>query len=68
MSDRGLLREGYWADLLIVSGNPVQDISAVSRRENHVRVVKEGFDVFDHLGPCIADGRAHRFIHDEPSF
>ncbi len=68
LSDRGLVREGYWADLLIVSGNPVQDISAVSRGENHVRVVKEGFDVFDHLGPYIADGRAQRFIHDEPSF
>ncbi|MDG1487720.1 MAG: amidohydrolase family protein, partial [SAR324 cluster bacterium] len=42
MEDRGQIREGDFADLLIVSGNPLEDISAVADRDNHRSVVKNG--------------------------
>ena len=42
MEDRGQIREGDFADLLIVSGNPLEDISAVADRGNHRSVVKNG--------------------------
>ena len=42
---RGQIEEGFFADLLIVSGNPVENISAVSNRENHRTVIKNGAPV-----------------------
>ena len=42
MEDRGQIREGDFADLLIVSGNPLEDISAVADRGNHRSVIKNG--------------------------
>ena len=45
LADRGRIEEGFYADLLIVSGNPVEDISAVSNQENHRRVIKNGAPV-----------------------
>ena len=66
--DRGRVREGYWADLLIVAGNPLEDIDAAADRGNHVLVLKEGFDVLAHLGPPISGAAARRFVHDEPAF
>jgi imidazolonepropionase-like amidohydrolase len=42
MEDRGQIREGAFADMLIVSGNPLEDISAVADRGNHRSVVKNG--------------------------
>lgn len=38
----GLLKNGANADMLLVNGNPVADIKAVSRRENHRAVFKAG--------------------------
>ena len=35
----------HFADLLIVSGNPVEDITAASNSENHRLVVKNGIPV-----------------------
>ena len=67
-TDRGRVLEGLWADLLIVKGDPLNDIAAVADRANHVRVLKEGFDVGDHLGPPISGPAARRFVHDEPAF
>ena len=45
IADRGVIEEGFYADFLIVSGNPVEDISAVSNQENHRRVIKNGAPV-----------------------
>ncbi len=45
LQDRGMIREGYYADLLIVSGNPVEDISKVADRNNHLIVVKNGAQI-----------------------
>jgi imidazolonepropionase-like amidohydrolase len=42
MGDREQIREGNFSDLLIVSGNLLEDISAVSSRGNHRSVVKNG--------------------------
>jgi len=42
LTDRGLIEEGFFADFLIVAGNPVEDISAVSNHENHRGVIKNG--------------------------
>ncbi len=42
LSDRGKIREGYFADMLVVNGNPLEDISAVSNRDNHRIVIKNG--------------------------
>ena len=42
MENRGKIRKGDFADLLIVSGNPLEDISAVSNKENHRCVIKNG--------------------------
>ena len=39
---RGQIEENFYADLLIVSGNPVEDISAVANQENHRSVIKNG--------------------------
>ena len=42
IADRGVIEKGFYADFLIVSGNPVEDISAVSNQENHRSVIKNG--------------------------
>ena len=42
LTDRGQIEENFYADLLIVSGNPVEDISAVANQENHRSVIKNG--------------------------
>ena len=45
LEDRGQIQEGFFADLLIVSGNPVEDISTVANQDNHLSVVKNGVQV-----------------------
>lgn len=42
IGDRGRIREGAVADLLVVEGNPVDDIDAVADAANHRFVVKGG--------------------------
>ena len=42
MPDRGRIVEGAYADLLIVDGNPMEDISMVSDPGNHRMVIKNG--------------------------
>ncbi|MBM3518846.1 MAG: amidohydrolase family protein, partial [Alphaproteobacteria bacterium] len=68
LPDRGRVREGAWADLLVVRGNPAQDISAVADKANHTHVFKEGFDVKRILGRPIPGPAVRRLIHDEPAF
>jgi imidazolonepropionase-like amidohydrolase len=43
--DRGRIKEGAIADLLVVDGNPVSDIAMAARAENHRMVVKNGVRV-----------------------
>ncbi len=45
LADRGQISEGYIADLLIVSGNPLEDISVVANQKNHRSVIKNGAPV-----------------------
>ena len=45
MPDRGRIVEGAYADLLIVEGNPLEDISMVSDPGNHRMVIKNGIPV-----------------------
>ena len=42
LEDRGRIAEGMRADLLIVDGNPLQDIACVADSANHRAVVKNG--------------------------
>ena len=42
VSDRGTIAEGKAADLLIVDGNPVEDIAMAALSDNHRMVVKNG--------------------------
>ena len=45
MNDRGIIQEGFFADFLIVTGNPIKDISKVADRKNHQIVVKNGVQI-----------------------
>ncbi len=45
LSDRGKIREGYFADMLVVNGNPLEDIRAISNSCNHHTVIKNGIIV-----------------------
>jgi imidazolonepropionase-like amidohydrolase len=41
-TNRGRVSDGLCADLLIVDGNPVDDITMVAHRQNHRAVIKNG--------------------------
>jgi imidazolonepropionase-like amidohydrolase len=41
-SERGRIKEGHYADLLIVNGDPVSDITMVADKSNHRAVLKYG--------------------------
>jgi imidazolonepropionase-like amidohydrolase len=41
-SDLGLVREGYLADLLLVKGNPVEDVKLLQSRDNLLMIMKDG--------------------------
>ena len=45
LEDRGIIQEGFYADFLIVNGDPVKDISKVADRNNHRIVVKNGVHI-----------------------
>lgn len=45
LETQGRIAEGCAADFLVVQGNPLEDITAVSRRENHRAVFKNGMQV-----------------------
>jgi len=42
LADRGRLRDGLAADLLVVAGDPLADIDAAAERRNHRWIVKNG--------------------------
>jgi imidazolonepropionase-like amidohydrolase len=50
----GLIREGYLADLVLVDGNPLEDIAVLQDRDRLAAIVKNG--EFHKL----ADGRRRR--------
>jgi len=45
LHDRGVIKESFYADFLIVNGDPVKDISKVADRTNHQIVVKNGVQI-----------------------
>ena len=45
LQDRGIIKKGFFADFLIVNGDPVKDISKVADRRNHQIVVKNGVQI-----------------------
>ena len=61
LPDRGRIKEGNWADLLIVRGDPSQDIEAAADLDRHAYVYKNGFDVLATLGPPISGAAVPRF-------
>jgi len=44
-ASRGRIKEDAYADLLIVNGNPIDDINMVSDTSNHRAVIKYGEQV-----------------------
>ncbi len=42
LPDRGRIREGAAADLLVVAGDPVADIGCAARRKNHRGIYRAG--------------------------
>ncbi|HEY6371253.1 MAG TPA: amidohydrolase family protein [Candidatus Sulfotelmatobacter sp.] len=63
-NDRGRVREGHWADLLVVRGDPSKDIEAVADRTRHAYVFKNGFDVLATLGPPKSGAAFPRFAYE----
>ncbi|MCP4182182.1 MAG: amidohydrolase family protein [Hyphomicrobiales bacterium] len=45
LTDRGTIAEGKAADILIVDGNPLEDIALVADKKNHRMVVKNGIRI-----------------------
>jgi len=41
-SELGLIKQGYLADLLLINGNPVQDITLLQNRDNLLMIMKDG--------------------------
>jgi imidazolonepropionase-like amidohydrolase len=50
LPEQGRIQPGADADLVVVNGNPVQDITLVSRRDNHKAVFKSGRQVTEQIG------------------
>jgi imidazolonepropionase-like amidohydrolase len=48
------VREGYLADLLVVDGDPLADISLLQDRARLLAILKGGTLVQDDLGPLAA--------------
>ena len=40
--DLGVIKEGAYADLLLVDGNPLENLSAVTDQENIKMIMKDG--------------------------
>lgn len=68
LTDRGRIKEGWYADMLLVNGNAAADISCVSDLQQHVKVVKNGFVVEQALGPRLETPLQARFLHDDAPF
>ncbi|WP_370674863.1 amidohydrolase family protein [Pleomorphomonas sp. PLEO] len=61
LDDRGRLRQGFAADLLVVEGNPLDDIMAVADKVNHRFILKDGRVVRDDFTNAgRADSRIRR--------
>lgn len=59
--DVGQVREGFKADLLVVRGNPLEDIGAVANPSRHLAVFKNGREVRQVLAAMAA-------MRDRPTF
>jgi imidazolonepropionase-like amidohydrolase len=68
LADRGRIREGCAADLLLVEGDPCEDIAAVAEASRHRGVWKDGFDVHAVLGRAGRVPGAPRFLAGEAPF
>jgi imidazolonepropionase-like amidohydrolase len=45
LKDRGRIADDMMADILIVKGNPLEDINAVASKDNHLWLLKNGATV-----------------------
>ena len=41
-----MIEEGAYADLLLVDGNPVRDVSVLADYENNIRLIMKDGDVY----------------------
>ena len=44
-AELGVIEEGAWADILLVEGNPIEDVTVLRNRDK-LRVIMKGGDVF----------------------
>ena len=55
----GQVKEGYLADLLLVRGNPVQDVSLLQHQANLAMIMKDGIarklDLTPQVGQIAAE-------------
>ena len=65
LKDVGAVREGYRADLLLVEGNPADDISAVADVTKHRLVLKDGKDVYRALPASAVERTAPRLLEGQ---
>lgn len=68
LADRGRITIGKRADLLLIKGNPCENIRQVSDRRQHVRILKNGLDVFDLLGQGVSGAPVPRFMRGHSLF
>ena len=68
LGDRGRIRPGFAADLLLVEGDPHGDIACVADRDRHRLVLKDGFDVHRILGRPGALPTSPRFAVGEAAY
>lgn len=68
-SNTGRIAEGHPADLLVVQGDPLVDVTCVADRQRHAFVFKHGVQVERTIGRSVEASPAPRAIHDQaPSF
>jgi imidazolonepropionase-like amidohydrolase len=68
LADRGRIRDGFAADLLLVEGDAGTDVRCVAESARHRLVLKDGFDVHRLLGRPGALPTSPRFVAGEAPY
>lgn len=64
-NELGLVKEGYLADLLLIDGDPVQDVSLLQDRDNLIMIMKNG-DY--HKAPSVRSPDKPSCLESKPDF
>ncbi len=58
LDDRGRLRDGQAADIIVTVGDPASDITAIADKANHRLILKDGRPVLDRFAGSDRGGRS----------